>query len=523
MHFEIDAGMETLGSLLESAMTRTDAEGRFAPGDVGPLRALSRELIRSGGHARMEPWELMGPWSELPRQVQEYLRMWGEAEIRGAMAFHPRGRAWPGVVKGLHTLGRYLHRKEKMPGLRREVMKWSPRLWRRPQMTRAAVLATVRKHRWDHGRRPRLEDLLATLGKDPHWIMGGYAEGIQIDPRCRGFYHEPGRNIVWGYLLGIDLVPTPSGVVCHEANLSPGLHERIRKGYWKRDPIPSGIAEFAARRGLRKVVWMGGTQTPTDPWFHTQLWQGVTEAGLELEVQEDPRIPSRDDVPDGLPIPTQTLFPPSDPDPDTLVVRLRGYRVGPEWFLSDKDVFNRVLGRELTRSGEERVKVLPLTPEPGDPSLPHDPGVPNLVYKYPLENQGKGVFFLRARDADHARALARRVDQATGESGGLFQPWVSSEVLPDRLIYEYRAAILVTPVGIHPLGVRRRQTVTPIPDELDEGLIEDRRPFIITGFFGNVPAPVDPSQEALIREASLAVGEGIARVIGRGFVVQPGD
>jgi hypothetical protein len=201
-------------------------------------------------------------------------------------------------------------------------------------------------------------------------------------------------------------------------------------------------------------------------------------------------------------------------------VRLCSYRVGPDLFLSNKEAFARVLGQELRRSGDNRVKVLPLTPDPGEVSLPDDPGSPNLVYKYPLDNQGKGVFFLRARDSSHARTLAQEVDRATGEKGGLFQPWVSSNLLPNRLIYEHRTVVLVTPIGIQYLGARRRETVTPLPPKVPEGVVEDRKPLIITGFFGNASVPVDPSEEALLEGASVALGEAIARVISRGFITR---
>ncbi len=484
---------------------------------------MAEDLVERGGAVHLEPHELLGPWEELPPHVKAHLRGWAEGEIRGAMAFHPRGRIWPGAVRGIHTVGRYLGRRKRLGALRQGVMSWSPRLWRRPQMTRASVLEGIRRRRWSRSRRPKVEDLLTALGKDAYWIMGGYADRVRVDTRCRGFYHDPIRNTVWGYFLGLDLVTTPSGVVCHEANLSPGLFEKIRKGYWDRDPIPIGLADFADLHELRRVLWKGSSLTPMDPWFYSQLRGGLAARGLGLEVLEDARLPRRRDIPEELPVPARSLFPPSDPPGNTVVVRLCGYRVGPDFFLSNKEAFAKAIGHDLRKSGEDRVKVLPLTPDPGEVSLPEDPGSPNLVYKYPLENQGKGVFFLRARDAGHARTLAQEVDGSTGETGGLFQPWVCSDILPNRLIYEHRTKILVTPVGIQYLGARRRETVTPLPEKVPEGVVEDRRPLIITGYFGNVSVPVDPSEEALLERASMALGEAIARVFSRGFITRDGD
>ena len=47
--------------------------------------------------------------------------------------------------------------------------------------------------------------------------------------------------------------------------------------------------------------------------------------------------------------------------------------------------------------------------------------------------------------------------------------------------------------------------------------MEDRSPFINTGFFGNVSGPRDPSLEGPILEASLAIVESTASVLGRAF------
>jgi hypothetical protein len=63
--------------------------------------------------------------------------------------------------------------------------------------------------------------------------------------------------------------------------------------------------------------------------------------------------------------------------------------------------------------------------------------------------------------------------------------------------------------------------VTPIPDRLPSGIVEDRRPLIITGYFGNISTPADPAEESLIRSASLAASEGIATVLSRSFATRP--
>jgi len=505
---------------LRDALPRTDSRGRFTPSDARSLRPLVAEMRGGAETHLLSPEQLFGPWAALPTHVQGYLRSLAEAEIRATMDFHPRGRIWPGTVRAIYTFERTLATRNRLPWLLRQTRRWAPRLWFRPRMTRDALVRRFRVMLWRRSPRPRIGHLLAGLGQTPQWLMGGFVEGVTVDPRCRGFFHDGDRRVVYGYLLGIDLVPTPNGVVCHEANLNAGLSERRRRPLWETDPIPEGLAEFARERDLDRVIWVGADLTPLDPWFHGQLWEGLTSRGIGVEVLEDIRLPTRRGIPAGVPAPGRALIPPAEPPDGSLVVRLRSYRIGSDVVVHDKDVFTRAMAPESAGMNDGTVKVLPFLPGPVDVTLPDDPGVPNVVYKYPEGGRGQGVFFFRARDADHAMALAREVDRTTGERKGGFQPWVSSAFLPGRRIYEYRVIILVTPDGVRFLSARRRESVTPIPERLSLGVVEDRRPFIITGYFGNISTAADPAEESLIRSASLAVAEGLAASLSRGFVTR---
>jgi hypothetical protein len=134
---------------------------------------------------------------------------------------------------------------------------------------------------------------------------------------------------------------------------------------------------------------------------------------------------------------------------------------------------------------------------------------------------GVGVHFLRARDEEHALALARELDRSAGEEVGLFQPWVSSPLLPGRHLWESRSHVLVCPVGNRFLGARRRETVTPIPEQLEEGVVKDRRPFLNNGMRGSVHMLANPDDEALIRDGTMGVADGLANILTRGFVTRP--
>lgn len=176
----------SISEYLLEALPRTDSRGRFSTEDARVLKSLVARARGAPGSDLLSPEQLFGPWPSLPTHVRVYLRSLAAAEMRGTMAFHLRGRIW----------------------------RWSAR--------------------------PSIADLLAALGKPPQWLMGGFAEGVTVDRRCRGFFHDRGRNVVYGYLLGIDLVPTPSGVICHEANLNAGIFERTRRPLIPGSTVNSG-------------------------------------------------------------------------------------------------------------------------------------------------------------------------------------------------------------------------------------------------------------------------------------------
>ena len=505
---------------LEAALTRVDAQGRFDAEDVPAIRALTAHLAADPTTADLHPTELLGPWGDLPEVVREHLRAWCQEEIAGAMRLHPKGPLWAGFVRWLNT---QVYRLGPKPAPRRQAaLEWLAGLiWRRPRMIWRAIRRRREIRAW-RAARPTVVGFCRALGKDPDWLMAGYATAVRVDPRCRGFHLDRARNIVWGYLLGIDVVPTPSGVICHEANLDAGLSGRMRKGYWDEDPIPKGLEALASDAGFRNIVWMSGVNQPIDPWFYGELRRILTGAGLDIQVLEDEQAPVRHDLPSDLPVPGRAPFAPENPEPNTLVVRARDLKVGPDALMVDKKCFAQAVGTDLQRTGESRVRVLPGRRHPPQVSLPEDPGLPNLVYKYPLGGKGEGVFFLRVRDREQAIKLGREIDGRTGRTGGVFQPWVCSPLLPGRRIYEFRTIILVTPVGVRFLGARRRETVTPLPDTLPEGIVEDRRPFIITGYFENISVPRDPALEGPVAAASLAVAESLARLLKRGFVTEEG-
>ncbi len=504
---------------IRQACDRIDERGRLHPDDVPGARGAVAELLRSGLPLE-DPEDLFGPWRDLPPAAQGALRQAAEAELRARMGLHAHGRIWVGLARATREIDRWLSEHRGSKALRSFVYVSGTRIWVWPRRAGDLVRHRIHVRHWRHARRPAVADLLAAVGRDAQWLMGDFVEGVRVDPRCRGFFHDPSRNVAYAYLLGVDLALTDRGAVCFESNLNAGLTRRVREPLFGRDPIAMELAAFAEIHGFRRVLWIGGI-APLEPWLYRQLRDELGARSIELRVLEDPRFPRRTDIPPDLPAPGRTLFPPPEPPRDTLVVRLRAYKLGSDRVVSEKDSFSRAVGRDLAAAGETRVVVNPLRADPGRVAFPADPGVPNLVYKYPDANLGRGVFFLRARDAAHARELGHEIDRRTGERGGLFEPWIASREVPGRFAEEFRSMLLVSPVGVHWMGAYGRVTRTPMPDTLDEGIVEDRAPFIRTGVFGNENVPVRDEDRAPLREASLALGESIARVLSRGFATSP--
>jgi hypothetical protein len=321
-----------------------------------------------------------------------------------------------------------------------------------------------------------------------------------------------------GYLIGMDLIPSESGVWCIEANLGAALREDRRR-FFERDPVGQGILDLARKKEVKRLVWMVPSHTPLNPWILGQLAEGARAHGFELEVREDPRVPTRLDLPEGVPRPLRTMFPP-EPAPDTLVVKARGWGVGSDLIITHKSLFLRNLVRALEETGEFRVRAPALTREP--PEVPLlDNGLPNLVFKFPRMDKGEGVFFLRARDADHARELGKGLEREVGEGPGLFQPYLLSRLLPGRRFYDVRTLLFVSPDDVVALGGLRKESVHPIPEQQEDGVIQDRRPFSMNIYHGNDYTPLAPEEVEELDNASVAVGEAIQRILGRGFVTGP--
>ena len=164
---------------------------------------------------------------------------------------------------------------------------------------------------------------------------------------------------------------------------------------------------------------------------------------------------------------------------------------------------------------------LPMARTPSQVPEPVSPGLPNLVYKYPDSFAGKGVFFLKARDGEHAVALARELDRRHGEPPGMFQPFTCTHLLENRRVYDIRVEILVSPLGIWYLGAMRRESTRSLPEELPYGVASSAGVFASNLHRGGAMRPVPRQEEEEVRAAASVVGQAMQRILERTFVVRP--
>lgn len=500
---------------LTNLMEAMDPTGRLARDGVLRFQRWAEQ----GNPPPETPDALFGPWDELPPNAQEGIRRTLEEEILGGARWMPRRPLWTHPVHQVFTLAG-MFRKREAPGLARSISYMGEKLWGGPRSLRRKLREAALRSATRAGEPRTLRELLFLLGREPHWLTVPYAKGVEVPQPCRGFYSDPEKNYTEGYLLGLDLIPNEGGIWCIEANLGAALREDRRR-FFERDPVSLRVLEMVREKRVKRLVWIVPAHTPLNPWLMGQLAEGARVQGFQLEVREDPRVPTRLDLPHGAPEPLRTVFPP-EPTPDTLVVKTRGWGVGSDLVVNHKSLFLRNLDWALEETGETRVRAPVMTRNP--PAIPlQDNGLPNLVYKFPGMDKGRGVFFLRARGQEHARELARGLDREMGQKAGLFQPYLLSNLLPGRRFYDVRTLLFVSPDDVVPLGGLRKESAHPIPELQEDGVIRDRRPFSMSIYYGNDYAPLASEEVKELDDASRAVGEAIQRILSRGFITGPGQ
>jgi hypothetical protein len=506
-------------TIVRQALARLDARGRFSSEDGPRLHQVADDL-RAGPIVIDHPADLFGPWGELTPNARTAFRRVVEKEIVDTMSFFPRGELWNGVIRGGWEVDRYLAENRVHPWARRPLIAFTNRLTAGPMNLRNRLMRKARWRTWQRGRDLTLEALLVALGRGPSWLLGDFVQGVEVDPRARGYYLDAARNVVFGYHVGMDLMPTAEGMICLETNLQIGIGD-YRLPVQPENPVADGVLEAALDLRARRVLWLEGHRAPLPHWMMQELTERGRALGIQVEFLEDPRVGRRRTAPRESGVPNRASWVGWVPD-DTLVMRRNEFPVGPDFVINDKEPSIRALHAVLTETGETRVKVLPQTRVPADPLESAGEGLPNLVYKYPDSMSGLGVYFMKVGESSRAVALARELDRRTGEKPGLFQRFVLSDLMPGGRVFDYRAEILLTPPGVWFLGAFRREASLPHPDRVPDGIVD--APGALTSNYsrGGILSRVEGDDLQRVEEAALAVGNALRTALSRTFRTESG-
>ncbi|MFC1662231.1 hypothetical protein ACFL3S_12410 [Gemmatimonadota bacterium] len=507
--------------ILRSAGQGLDERGFFRREDVSSIRGAVQSLAEANTPPD-HPAQVFGPWDGLPKTAQESLRRLAEREISSVIRYHPRGWVWPKLPRALFSVSQYLEDRGRFPRLAGWSETWAGRTWTAAPKLREKILARSLLAAWERGGRVSAAGLLAALGRRPRWLLGDYLTAVRVDPRARGFFHDQARNVIWGYSVGIDLIPSPNGVWCVEANLNSGAYDYRDEEDWKTSRVEEKVERivgFARDLGVENVWWYGADEVPIPPQLKLALEETARSMGLNMVVWEDYKIPSLPGFPPGMSPPRKRLTSPTEVPENTLLIRRNDYEVGSDWVVSDKEPFTRGLDSALRWAKDRRCRVPTMTLMPGDLPDLSDEGLPNLVYKYPGFAWGEAVYFMRVDNVSEALAIARRLDREVGNNPpGLFQPFVCSRLLPGRRVYDVRCEMLVTPLGANYSYAYQRESSKPIPKVLEEGLFPAKGVFTANISQGGTGGTVDLPEGDEVLEAAVAVGEGLVRLLSRGFV-----
>ena len=371
---------------------------------------------------------------------------------------------------------------------------------------------------------PSISATLKKAGLEARQLAICYGRNIPQIPSYRSYWHDPYRHITYGVILGIDFIPTTKGCWYVESNLDCALRFE-RNLVYDRDPFVVGLLKFASRENYRHLVLLANNASRVNKLMEQHLQDESRILGLKVTIVEDSILNNS--------VHLQSYGIPAIVDDQTLVARIKFYHTSLDYLFHHKTASYKALDT-YRRNFPDPAILLPTC----DSQLElrdwvADDPFPNLVYKFPERDNGRGVHFLKARSIDDAKALIQKKHRLHATSSltklyaliddhtGLLQSYIRSEMLPDRRLYIIRSHVLVTPVGNSYLSAHRVISGFPVPNSLASGLVSDPRPFIVNYSAGARYEPVPQDEQEQVRVASLAVAKGLAWAASYGFITGP--
>lgn len=516
-------------SQLSAALAAADDEGRLPPKlarqmrqAIAKVRTQGRLCVNAGLDNSLALFE------SLPRHVQRAVLGAIVDDDRWRLRGHELGSWYVLLLRLLWTLRLWVH---SLPAPGSPLLRVTKELcdilaYGARKGPALLVYAWHRQRlRWhtQFSARPTVAAMLSLGGIEPRDLAVCYARDIPQDSRYRGFWHDPTRHHTVGVVLGVDLLPTPEGCWFAESNLDPAQRPE-RSALYDRDPFVFNLLEFAQRSGYQHVVVLHSDSSGIDKAMARQYEEGAKARSIKLTLVERINVPrSRYTRSYGI--------PPVDLD-RTLVARLTSYPTALDDLFGSKPASNRALGL-YQQHQPDRDLLLPATSS--EPLIveftPLDP-FPNLVYKLPDLDQGRGVYFVKAKSAAHAREVLsdamrsrargrgfqERLIRTLARPSGLYQRYVRSAMLAARRLYIVRAHVLITPQAIEFLSAHRVVCGDSVPPYLPAGIVLDPRPYLVNFAAGGHYEQVPREEEPGVIKAALAIGRGLKWAAKYGFI-----
>lgn len=510
---------------LAEAVRGVDEQGEVPPGAARQLRRTLPASRRAALNAAPHEW--LGPFSELPPSARREILAFIAARDRWNVRGHELGWLHHATLRVLWRIRGLLEDRESAVGRSlgplADVLAYGTR--KGPAQLIARIHHELLRLNARVKRSPRLSVLLPSLGVDSVDLATCYARDIPQAETYRAYWHDEKRRNTVGAVIGIDLLPTDEGCWYVESNLDLAQRPE-RSELYERDPFVEALLAFAERRGYRRLVVLDNNSSGVDPKMAPQYEAGARERGLELTLVDRVNVP-------GSPY-LRSYGIPELSGEGTLVARLKSYPTCIDGLFKFKRSSHQALSRYRQEAGDSDLLLPESSAEPVFGAIEPDEPFPNVVFKLPELDAARGVFFLKAESAEHARALAdealrkaapdglqARVQRSMSREKGLYQAYVRSRLLPQRRLYIIRAHVLVTPVGVEFLSAHRVVSGRSVPEELPLGFVRDPTPYLVNFSAGSWYETVPDDEEPAVIRAARAVGCGLAWAVDYGFVTRP--
>ena len=512
-----DAGM--IHHALRSALKNLDAEGR-ATVEAAALFRIAWQTGYLSNAWRQDAAELLGDFGVLGEEGRNAIRQAIAEDDLWRMRGYGMGQWHTAVARSLWSLrraasGRRLRRLSNVAEILAVAVQSGP------ARGLYALHRQFLKCEAMFGSRPGMGALLSRAGIEARELAIGYAKGVPQPPAFRGYWHDRGRHITYSVVIGFDLLLTEMGCWYVEGNLNFGMSD-TRVSLYTRDPFVDNLLDFASGQGYRTVVFVNNLSSNMNRSMAAQLEGGAKERGLRVRIIEDAHVPGSGYA--------RSFTVPEVDERDTLVVRTKGYRTSLDNLFDNKRASQRALELYQTAADESELHLPASGAEPVLGRTGEDEPFPNLVYKFPERDAGKGIAFIKAASPEHAKKIIKEATGLCRPSGftdllysfvddrkGIFQSYIHSPLREGRFLSKIRSHVLLSPAGCRFLSGHRVVSRYPVPERLPLGLVQDDRPYLVNLSRSSAYEVLTPSEEESVAAATLAIARGLSWAVEQGF------